>query len=137
MEMNKIFIWHDRRSKLSRVSTVRRIDTIARAVDAVQCDEEASVLNAMRSVPRAVATGLQFGDLDRRVVETRSLPLAVLTPLVIVDPVLLANPSGLIRVISWIIRIKKPETKIASRILVQFRVQTLVCFRIGSLKAEL
>src|SRR6266436_3600795 len=36
--------------------------------------------------------------------------------LVIVDPVLFANPSGFVRVISWIILIKKPETKIASRI---------------------
>jgi hypothetical protein len=65
---------------------------------------------AIESVPRAVATGLQFGDLDRRVVETRSLPLAVLTPLVLVLFVSF-------RVISWIILIKKPETKIASRIL--------------------
>lgn len=32
----------------------------------------------MRSVPEAVATGLQFGELDDGVVETRSLPHPVL-----------------------------------------------------------
>src|SRR5438132_9866461 len=33
----------------------------------------------MESVPGAVATGLQFGKIDCRVVQTRSLPLPVLT----------------------------------------------------------